>query len=153
MDTKTIIEIIGLMKESDLSEFEIEEQGLKLRIRRGNSGTLNVSSSTLPHMIPTPTQASPHALPQPAPGPEEPSHGTFIKSPMVGTFYQASTPSNPPYVKVGDKIQSSSIVCIIEAMKVMNEIHAEIQGTVLEVLVKNGQTVEYGQPLFRLKQD
>ena len=77
----------------------------------------------------------------------------FIKSPMVGTFYSSPSPESPPFISPGDKVKADSVVCILEAMKVMNEIHAEMSGSIIEVMAQNGQTVEYGQPLFKIKKD
>ncbi len=140
MDIKDIKQIVDLMKRSDLTEFEIEEEGLKLRICR--SGRVVVGNHTpAPAPVPAPVAA---AAPAEVPG-------KVIKSPMVGTFYSAPSPESPPFVKAGDDVTEDSTVCIIEAMKVMNEIKAEISGKIAEVLVKNGQSVEFGQPLFRVK--
>jgi acetyl-CoA carboxylase biotin carboxyl carrier protein len=99
--------------------------------------------------VPAPIQASTAAAPAPA---EEPGI-SFVKSPMVGTFYRAPSPESKPFVDVGSKIEDNSLVCIIEAMKIMNEIQAETKGTVVEILVENGQPVEYGQRLFKLRQN
>lgn len=156
MDTKEIKHIIELMQKFDLSEFDIEREGLKLHLKR-KSGE---SYHAVPHFAPMPYPATQPAY---APATESPSPAApsapkeadatvkFIKSPMVGTFYNASSPGSPALVKVGDQLSANSTVCIIEAMKVMNEIHAEISGTVVEVLVQNGENVEYGQPLFKIK--
>lgn len=147
MDTKTITKIIELMKESDLTEFKIEEEGLKLCIKRGFT-TNPCTSGMTTHVQLTPQPV--HPL-NPITHPVNESNVHFIKSPMVGTFYKSSSPDNPPFAKVGDKVEKTSIVCILEAMKVMNEIHAEVQGVIVEVLADNGQTIEYGQPLFKVK--
>lgn len=136
------------MKESDLTEFQIKEEGLELCIKRGFPLTSNAPATTQVHLTPQAPAPPTNTTPQ-APTVEANIH--FIKSPMVGTFYKASSPDNPPLVKVGDKVEKTTTVCILEAMKVMNEIHAEVQGTVVEVLIENGQTIEYGQPLFKIK--
>lgn len=136
------------MKESDLTEFQIKEEGLELCIKRGfplPTSTTPTTQGQLPPQSPT----SPDNTTTHHPIPEANIH--FIKSPMVGTYYKASSPDNPPLVKVGDKVEKNTTVCILEAMKVMNEIHAEVQGTVMEILIENGQTIEYGQPLFKIK--
>lgn len=152
MDTKTITKIIELMTESDLTEFDIEQEGLKLRIKRGFNGPSigQVASSPVVTMTqaPQPSNTAPAA-----PLSDEGKDQSFecIKSPIVGTFYEAPSPDKPAFIKVGDKVEQNTPVCIIEAMKVMNEIQAEITGTITEVLVKNGETVEYGQPIFRVK--
>lgn len=137
------------MKESDLSEFQIKEEGLELCIKRGFSpSTPNSGLPTQVHLTPQPVATPANSHHQPV---IEEANIHFIKSPMVGTFYKASSPDNPPLVKVGDKVEKTTTVCILEAMKVMNEIHAEVQGTIIEVLIENGQTIEYGQPLFKIK--
>jgi len=150
------------MKRSELTEFAVEEEGFKLKIRRGSNGLPIVSTgkgsnppfapvdynSVPPMPVPAPIQASTAAAPAPA---EEPGI-SFVKSPMVGTFYRAPSPESKPFVDVGSKIEDNSLVCIIEAMKIMNEIQAETKGTVVEMLVENGQPVEYGQRLFKLRQ-
>jgi acetyl-CoA carboxylase biotin carboxyl carrier protein len=140
------------MKRADLDEFEIEEDNFKLRISRDNGKRYTAVPSygaapapLLPH-----DKAAPEALPVPD---AKDLASTFIKSPIVGTFYRASAPENPSYVEEGTRVKPDSIVCIVEAMKVMNEIQAETQGTVIECLVQNGETVEYGQPLFKIKKD
>ena len=151
------------MKRSELTEFAVEEEGFKLKIRRGTNGlpivsTSRGSNSPFPPFD-QPNPVSPPAAPAPAgpataPGaPAEEEVGViYIKSPMVGTFYRAPSPENKPFADVGTKVAENTVVCIIEAMKIMNEIQAEAKGTILEVLVENGQPVEYGQRLFKAKQ-
>lgn len=150
------------MKRSELTEFAVEEEGFKLKIRRGSNGlpivsagrgsnspfpmsTVDASPSTTTP-APSTTPAAPAAIPQDEAG------VAYIKSPMVGTFYRAASPESKPFADVGAKVVENTVVCIIEAMKIMNEIQAEAKGTVLEVLVENGQPVEYGQRLFKIKQ-
>jgi acetyl-CoA carboxylase biotin carboxyl carrier protein len=167
LDLKQIKQIIDLMKRSELTEFAVEEEGFKLKIRRGNNGLPIVStgrSSNSPFVL---ADASPPALAAAATSTNATSQGasggsqpaaqeepgvTYIKSPMVGTFYRAASPESKPFADVGAKVVENSVVCIIEAMKIMNEIQAETKGTVLEILVENGQPVEYGQRLFKIKQ-
>lgn len=166
MDLKQIKQIIELMKRSELSEFAVEEEGFKLKIRRGGNGLPMVTSSrsgsnppfaTASEAAPVPVAAAPAAAATPAaaaaatPAKDE-ADVIYIKSPMVGTFYRAPSPESKPFADVGTKITETSVVCIIEAMKIMNEIQAELKGTVVEVLVENGQPVEYGQRLFKVKQ-
>lgn len=150
------------MKRSELTEFAVEEEGFKLKIRRGTNGLPVVTSSrgsntpfpgadTAPPVAPGTPPAS--AAPTAAPGAAAEEAGiTYIKSPMVGTFYRAASPESKPFIEVGAKVIENSVVCIIEAMKIMNEIQAEAKGTVVDVLVENGQPVEYGQRLFKIKQ-
>ncbi len=161
MDLKQIKQIIELMKRSELTEFAVEDEGFKLKIRRGTNGLPIVSTGrgsnppfgggpdTLPPLQPVP--AVPVAANTPA-APRDEAGISYIKSPMVGTFYRAASPESKPFADSGTKVVENSVVCIIEAMKIMNEIQAEAKGTVLEVLVENGQPVEYGQRLFKIKQ-
>jgi acetyl-CoA carboxylase biotin carboxyl carrier protein len=160
LDLKQIKQIIELMKRSELTEFAVEEEGFKLKIRRGTNGLPLISTSKgsnapfpgsdqMSGMSPAPSGAGPAAA---ASAPKEETDVTYIKSPMVGTFYRAASPESKPFIEIGAKVVENSVVCIIEAMKIMNEIQAEAKGTVLEVLVENGQPVEYGQRLFKLKQ-
>ena len=145
------------MKKSDLSEFGVEEENFKLKIKRDTGKEAQphiVSYAPAQPSVPAPqTAPMPQAAPaaQAASSPQvESDSGVYITSPMVGTFYASSSPENPAYVKVGDTVSGDSIVCIIEAMKIMNEIQAEQSGDIAELLVENGQPVEYGQRLFRL---
>jgi acetyl-CoA carboxylase biotin carboxyl carrier protein len=160
LDLKQIKQIIELMKRSELTEFAVEEEGFKLKIRRGTNGLPIVSSArgsnspfnggdTSP-AAPTPPALTPTG--GPAAAPKEEAGVAYIKSPMVGTFYRAASPESKPFAEVGAKVVENSVVCIIEAMKIMNEIQAEAKGSILEVLVENGQPVEYGQRLFKIKQ-
>jgi acetyl-CoA carboxylase biotin carboxyl carrier protein len=164
LDLKQIKQIIDLMKRSELSEFAVEEEGFKLKIRRGPngfpvvspSGGLTVPLAAVPEGASTSASAPPTTNAAGAAFPvgadkEEPGC-SYIKAPMVGTFYRAPSPESPPFVEVSAKVSENSVVCIIEAMKIMNEIQAEAKGTVVEILVENGQPVEYGQRLFKIKQ-
>lgn len=141
------------MKRSSLTEFELEKKDFKIRICRKSGESQPAVEGGHPPSFPVQVQSA-----QQPQGNEEDSGseaakaaGKTINSPMVGTFYSAPSPESPSFVKVGDKISEDSVVCIIEAMKVMNEIKAEISGTIAEVLVQNGESVEYGQPLFRVQ--
>ena len=154
MDLQKIKQVVDLMKKSDLSEFEIQDQEFKLRIKRDVPGKPQQTVTTAtPAPAPAPQVAAPAPVSQataPAPIAADPSLKT-ITSPMVGTFYSAASPDAPPFVGVGSQIKSDTNVCIIEAMKVMNEIQAEVTGTVVECLVASGTSVEFGQALFRVK--
>lgn len=153
MDLKQIKQIIELMKRSELTEFAVEEEGFKLKIRRGTNGLPVVSTARGSNPpFPTGDTAAPMAVPAAPAAPKEEVGVTYIKSPMVGTFYRAASPESKPFMDVGGKVVENTVVCIIEAMKIMNEIQAETKGTILEVLVENGQPVEYGQKLFKVKQ-
>jgi len=145
------------MKRSELTEFAVEEEGFKLKIRRGTNGLPIVSTArgSNPPFLSLDTNPP---MPVPAPASGAPASTadeagvSYIKSPMVGTFYRAASPESKPFADVGTKVVENSVVCIIEAMKIMNEIQAEAKGTILELLVENGQPVEYGQRLFKIKQ-
>jgi len=146
------------MKRSDLTEFAVEEEGFKLSIKRGSDGQPAFDSTRyLPVAAPmaaVPAAAQNLALgASAAPGTSttEEVGVIYIKSPMVGTFYRAASPESAPFIDVNGKVDDKTVVCIIEAMKIMNEIQAELKGTVLEILVENGQPVEYGQRLFKVK--
>ena len=151
------------MKRSELTEFAVEEEGFKLKIRRGTNGLPIVSTgrgSSSPFLgldinppVPLPSVAQNTIVTSGGSNPSQEEAGiAFIKSPMVGTFYRAASPESKPFSDTGTKVVESSLVCIIEAMKIMNEIQAEAKGTILEVLVENGQPVEYGQRLFKIRQ-
>jgi acetyl-CoA carboxylase biotin carboxyl carrier protein len=162
LDLKQIKHIIELMKRSELTEFAVEEEGFKLKIRRGLNGLPIVSASrgSNPPLPPSEAGSAAPATSASAPPqtgirettPQDEPGVTFVKSPMVGTFYRAASPESKSFADLGSKVVENTLVCIIEAMKIMNEIQAEAKGTVVEVLVENGQPVEYGQRLFKLKQ-
>jgi acetyl-CoA carboxylase biotin carboxyl carrier protein len=149
LDIKLIKQVVDLMKRSDISEFEFEEDGLKLRLSSQSAQAPQVIQAAPAAQAPAPAPAPAAAEPA-APAAEEKGI-SVIKSPMVGTFYRASSPESPAFVDVGAKVTADSVVCIIEAMKVMNEIQAELGGVITEVLAENGEAVEYGQPLFKVK--
>jgi len=161
LDLKQIKQIIDLMKRSELTEFAVEEEGFKLKIRRGLSGFPAgiVSRESNPPFLISDPGAMPATQANPPPTPISAENGKdtdeagvfFIKSPMVGTFYRSPSPESKSFADVGTKVTETSPVCIIEAMKIMNEIQAETKGVVVEVLIENGQPVEYGQKLFKLK--
>lgn len=146
------------MKRSELSEFEFEEDGFKIKIKRGAAGgpvfttipqPVQPHPTTAPEVRPATPPAAADALPAPAAADE--TGFAYVKSPMVGTFYRSPSPENPAFVEIGAKVDEKTVVCIIEAMKIMNEIQSEAKGTVVEVLAENGQPVEYGQRLFKIK--
>jgi acetyl-CoA carboxylase biotin carboxyl carrier protein len=156
MDIAELKKLVKLMNENDLVELEIEEQGSIVRLKKaGGSGPIvALPAGQAPLMaahVAVPTPAAPAAAAAPV-APSGPPPGTEeIRSPIVGTFYRSASPENPSYVSVGDRVKPDTVVCIVEAMKVMNEIKAERSGEVVEVLVENGQAVEFDQPLFRVK--
>ena len=153
MDTKDIKEIkaiIDLMKKHDLSVFEIEKEGLRLKLQRGASAPQ--ATIAVPAVAAGPAKAAvAGAEPPPAAKAIESLPLKEIVSPMVGTFYRAASPDAPPFVEVGKPVTEDTVVCIIEAMKVMNEIKAETSGVIAEVLADNGKPVQFGQALFRVR--
>ena len=151
MDIKVIKQVVDLMKRSEISEFELEEEGFKLRLSRQTGETQIIQAAPYAAPMAAAPAAAPSAAALAPAAPVEEVGISVVKSPMVGTFYSSASPESPAFVKVGGKIGSDTIVCIIEAMKVMNEIQAEISGTVTEILVEDGDAVEYGQPLFKVK--
>jgi acetyl-CoA carboxylase biotin carboxyl carrier protein len=154
VELKDIKAIIDLMKKNSITEFELEEKDSKLRLKRGINGTSPVvQSDDSLQMIPPPSAAPVVAVAtQPAATPVIANTGEIdIKSPMIGTFYRSPSPESASYVEVGTEVNSETVVCIIEAMKVMNEIKAEVKGVVTQILIENGKPVEFGQPLFKIR--
>jgi acetyl-CoA carboxylase biotin carboxyl carrier protein len=154
-DVRKIRRLVELMNEHDLSEMDLRQADQRIRIRRGSEpvvssvATRAVAPPAAPPQPPVGEPARPPvAPPVNPPGGEE--HIVLVRSPMVGTFYAAPDPDSPPYVKVGDMVGPESTVCIVEAMKVFNEIQAETAGKIAAVLGKNGEPVEFGQPLFKV---
>jgi acetyl-CoA carboxylase biotin carboxyl carrier protein len=145
MNFKDLRRLLALMTENDLDEIEVEEGGRRVRLRKKGARAASAP------------QESAAAPPAPAAAPPPPRKGgpreeaNTINSPMVGTFYRSSSPDAEPFVEVGSLVGPDSVVCIIEAMKVMNEIKAETEGRIVEILVANGEAVEYGQPLFAVE--
>jgi acetyl-CoA carboxylase biotin carboxyl carrier protein len=162
MNQKELKELIDFLIEKDISEFELERGDVKVRIKRG-SDQATVITHAMP-VAPMPMAASPVQTPSqshtPAPvassasaappaAVEEELH--TVKSPIVGTFYESPAPGSLPFVKAGDQVAAGQVVCIIEAMKLMNEIESDASGEIVKILVNNGQPVEYGQPLFSIR--
>jgi len=149
-DVRKIRRLVELMKEYELSEMELKQGEMQIQLRRTESAAA-VPAPTVPatSAVPPPTAAAPAASAAEAEA-EDSSHVVAIKSPMVGTFYAAPDPDSPPYVKVGDHVGPDTTVCIVEAMKVFNQIPAEVAGKIVAALVDNGESVEFGQPLFRV---
>lgn len=149
-DLQKVKDLIELMKANDLVEIEISEGDSKIHLKRPGSEARMVQYSPMMH-APMAQASTPAAA---AATPSDPAVDTslqVIKSPIVGTFYQASNPEAAPFVKLGDKVNAETVVCIIEAMKVMNEIKAELGGTIVEICCKDGQAVEFGQALFKVR--
>lgn len=151
LDIKLIKQVVDLMKRSDISEFEFEEDGFKLRLSTKGADAPQIIQAAPSVQTPATSPVAAASACVAAAAPVEEKGISIIKSPMVGTFYSAASPESPAFVKVGTKVNNDSVVCIIEAMKVMNEIQAEMSGTITELLVENGEAIEYGQPLFKIK--
>ena len=149
MDLKDIKAIIDLMRKNAVSEFELEKQDFKIRLKRSSNGGSVVRD------LDDPSAIAYAALPAPAQAQAVPalpvSQDLEIKSPMIGTFYRSPSPESAPYADIGTEVNPDTVVCIIEAMKVMNEIKAEARGIVTATLVDNAKPVEFGQPLFKLR--
>jgi acetyl-CoA carboxylase biotin carboxyl carrier protein len=151
-------EILQILEERDITEFEMEQGGVKLRVCRG-AGRAQPLAGAPVVVAQVPAGAVPAAaasLPPPAetpanPAAEAPSEGTLVRSPIVGTFYRAADPNSPVFASVGDSVKVGQVLCIIEAMKLMNEIEAELAGEVIKVHPENGQPVQYGDPLFTIR--
>ncbi len=155
MDLKDIKAIIDLMKKNSITEFELEEKESKLRLKRGLSSSMpSVQGDDTVQMIPIPMTApavSSAALPAISTAAAANTGEIDITSPMIGTFYRSPSPESAAYVDVGTEVNPETVVCIIEAMKVMNEIKAEVKGVVTQLLVENGKPVEFGQPLYKIR--
>ena len=147
MNLNEIKKIIELMDENGLVEFEHEEEGKRIKLRRAEVGIVPVAP-----ILPVSPNGPASVMPTPEPAaPKLPPNVVEFKSPLVGTFYRAPKPDEDDFVNPGDEVDAEKVICIIEAMKVMNEIKAEMNGIVKEVLVKNGQAVEFGEPLFLIE--
>ena len=164
MKVEQVLQLIQAVSDSELTEFKYEEDGVKLSLKKTGD---KIGQGQAPAVAPAVVQAAPAVIPAPAPVPAAPAPaaeapaaggaagaeeelpaGNIVKSPLVGTFYAAPAEDAEPFVKVGDSVKEGQVLAIVEAMKLMNEIESDFTGTVKEILVENGQAVEYGQPLF-----
>lgn len=154
LNMKEIHELIKAIDESTIDEFVYENEGVSLKLKKHEAGTVQVmqQAPAAPVQAQAPQAVQQQAAPAPAQeAPKQDENLHKITSPMVGTFYASSSPEAGPYVTAGSKVNENTVVCIVEAMKLFNEIEAEVKGEIVEVLVENGQLVEYGQPLFLVK--
>jgi acetyl-CoA carboxylase biotin carboxyl carrier protein len=163
LDLKELKEILQILEEKEITEFELEEEGMKLRIRKAGPGSSNHSAPlavipAIPAPIqvaapaPSPALRAPDAAPSAPPAAPEAAAGlTVVKSPIVGTFYRTPDPNSAPFVSVGDRIRVGQVLCIIEAMKLMNEIEAEVAGEIVKIHHESGEPVQYGEPLFTIR--
>jgi len=157
MNQKELKELIEFLVEKDIAEFELERGDIKVRVRRGAPLPTPGENSAGPpaaHAAQGPAAPAPPATPPappeaPSPAPEEELY--LVRSPIVGTYYESPSPGSPPFVKVGDTVEVGQVLCIVEAMKLMNEIEADVGGEIVKALVKNGQPIEYNQELFAIR--
>ena len=150
MDLKDIKAIIDLMKKNSISEFELERQDFKIRLKRGVNGPVVIAEEAQGTSI-VAVSPVPLSLPASATPPASPVDSADIKSPMIGTLYLSPSPDAANYIEIGSEVGPETVVCLIEAMKVMNEIKAETRGVITEILAGNAKPVEFGQPLFRIR--
>jgi acetyl-CoA carboxylase biotin carboxyl carrier protein len=153
VELKDIKAIIDLMKKNSITEFELEEKDSKLRLKRGTNGPVAaIQNDDANPLLAMPAPSSMLASAASAPAPAPVNTGEIdVKSPMIGTFYRSPSPEAASYVDVGSEVNPDTVVCIIEAMKVMNEIKAEVKGVITQNLLENGKPVEFGQPLFKVR--
>ena len=153
MNSDAIKDLLDLIQAHDLSEFELEDGGFKLKVKRGGAHVVT-------HVVPAPPPVPPASAPAPAaavaapaaPAPiEEGAQLAIVKSPIVGTFYRSAEPGTPAFVNVGDSVKKGQVLCIIEAMKLMNEIDSEYEGEITNIYVENGQPVQYGERIFAIR--
>jgi len=159
LDLNELKELLWILEEKDIAEFELEESGKKLRIRKAAASQNHAPSGPAPGLAsqtpPVPLMAAPRTPAQasvqaPAATPEDPGLAV-VKSPIVGTFYRSPDPNSPAFVNVGDTVKVGQVLCIIEAMKLMNEIEAELAGEIVRIHPENGQPIQYGEPLFSIR--
>ena len=149
-DMRKIRRLVELMKDHDLSEIDLRQGETRIQLRRGVPATAGVALPLTERTSAPENSPAGSAIDQPIEGPTESEHIVLIESPMVGTFYAVPDPDSPPYVKVGDHVGPETTVCIVEAMKVFNQIPAEVSGKIVAILAENGEPVEFGQPMFKV---
>ena len=164
MNLKELKEILQILEEKEIAEFELEEEGMRLRIRKAAAVSSNhgepVAPAASPPLAMAPPATASAGMPAPVAAPSAPEPGAdeeaglaVVKSPIVGTFYRGPDPTSPPFVNVGDRVRVGQVLCIIEAMKLMNEIEAEVAGEVVAIHRENGQPVQYGEALFGIRRE
>ena len=158
MNIKEIKEMINLMNENNLTELEVEKDGMRVRLKKGPSGEISMEGfrnnvNAVPLSAEQPIAYSNTALPTNETTIQKaaPAKTVEIKSPMVGTFYRAPSPESPPFAEINQEIEVGQVICIVEAMKLMNEIKSEIKGKIIDILIDNAEPVEFGQPLFLIE--
>lgn len=153
MEPKELRDLIEIISKSSFTTFELEREGFKLRLVKGAAAPLVIASPSLPSPAREGAEAPSAAAPVAGPAPAVPADEglALVASPIVGTFYRAPSPGAPPFVEVGSRVAKGQVLCIVEAMKLMNEIECEMDAEVVEVVVANGQPIEYGETLFKLR--
>ena len=153
MELETLKSVLSLIEGTDVVEVELEEGGKRVRVRRGEASRPAPAPSAPAPSVPAASTAPPAPAPVPAAAPvaEVPASHHLMKSPIVGTYYRASDPSAPPFVKVGDMVRKGQVLCIVEAMKLMNEIESDVAGEIIKIHPENGHPVQFGEPLFTIK--
>jgi acetyl-CoA carboxylase biotin carboxyl carrier protein len=157
MNIKEVKDLIHEVLQSDINEFELEHTGTRIRLKRGFSGDSTVAMPPSPHPVAASFSTSPATTPEPAAlpsesaGNEEEKNLHLITSPIVGTIYRAPSPGSDPYVQLGDRVKEGSVLCIVEAMKLMNEILSDVEGEVVRIYCENATPVEFGQKLFAIR--
>ncbi|MCX8160252.1 MAG: acetyl-CoA carboxylase biotin carboxyl carrier protein [Candidatus Saccharicenans sp.] len=152
IDYEELRKLIALLEEKNLTQFELEVEGFKIKLSRSlvnSSGPAQVMFTSAMPEGPARAMVANGEVPAPAPAEDKNIH--YVTSPMVGTFYRAPSPTSPPFVDIGDTVKKGQTLCIVEAMKLMNEIECDVNGLVVDILVENGKPVEYGQKLFAIK--
>ncbi|MDD8031777.1 MAG: acetyl-CoA carboxylase biotin carboxyl carrier protein [Acidobacteriota bacterium] len=152
IDYEELRKLISLLEEKNLTQFELEVTGFKIKLSRGTPNSSNPSPVMTPAVI-TPVPGQMGLVKEEIPGPSviEDKNLHYVTSPMVGTFYRAPSPSSPPFTEIGDTVKKGQTLCIVEAMKLMNEIDCDVNGVVVDILAENGKAVEYGQKLFAIR--
>jgi len=151
MNIKEIKEILGLMREHDLCEIELEKEGMKLKVRKSGGDPVVIERPQVAAMQPQQTLRLEGAGSHDSGPTEVTPGGLLVRAPMVGTYYSAPAPDQPPYISVGQSVKEGDVLCIIEAMKLMNEIKSDVSGIIEEILIENGDPIEFDQPLFRMR--
>ena len=151
MNLNQVEQMAEIMQKHDLAELSVEDGSLKIALKRASAAPAPLPFAPPFPPPPPPAAPTPAAASAPAPAAEPEKPGTVIRSPLVGTFYRAASPEADPFVRVGDRVARETVVCLVEAMKVMNEVKAETAGVVREIRVENGAAVQYGQPLFTVE--
>ena len=154
MELETLKSVLSMIEGTDIVEVELEEAGRKVRVRRGEAARVSSHAQAPAQVFHAPAPApvaAPAAVPAPPPVAEIPASHHIMKSPIVGTYYRSSDPTAPPFVKVGDTVRKGQVLCIVEAMKLMNEIESDVAGEIIKVHPENGHPVQFGEPLFTIK--